>query len=119
MPSTPAVLLIEDEQQIRRFLRVTLPEEDFQLIESGTGVEGLSKFHSEAPDLVLVDLGLPDIDGLEVITQIRKTSMVPIIVLSARGQEQHKVDALDRGADDYITKPFTMGELMARLRAAL
>jgi two-component system KDP operon response regulator KdpE len=82
-------------------------------------LEALSKFAADRFDLVLLDLGLPDIDGLEVITQMRKASQVPIIVLSARGQEQSKVEALDRGADDYVTKPFTIAELLARLRAAL
>jgi two-component system KDP operon response regulator KdpE len=120
MNARPAVLLIEDEHQIRRFLRITLDDNGFDLIESSTGVSGLESFRRQPPDLVLLDLGLPDIDGLEVISQIRNSSShVPIIVLSARGQEQHKIAALDRGADDYITKPFTVGELLARLRAAL
>ncbi|HEY9789134.1 MAG TPA: response regulator [Candidatus Obscuribacterales bacterium] len=119
MNTKPVVLLIEDEQQIRRFLRASLPDENYALIEAGSGLEALSKFDGNEVDLVLVDLGLPDIDGLEVISQLRKKSRVPIIVLSARGQEQTKIEALDRGADDYITKPFTIGELLARLRAAL
>jgi two-component system KDP operon response regulator KdpE len=120
MQTKPIVLLIEDEQQIRRFLRASIPEEGYSLIEAASGLEALSTFtHRDDIDLVLVDLGLPDIDGLEVISQLRKKSRVPIIVLSARGQEQAKIEALDRGADDYITKPFTIGELLARLRAAL
>jgi two-component system KDP operon response regulator KdpE len=119
MQNKHVILLVEDEHQIRRFLRVSLPDTDYSLIEAATGVDALEKFESNKVDLVLLDLGLPDIDGLEVIVQLRKTSHVPIIVLSARGQEQNKIEALDRGADDYITKPFTIGELNARLRAAL
>lgn len=119
MEHKPTILLVEDEQQIRRFLRVSLPENDFTLVEAATGLDALSHFENGKIDLVLLDLGLPDIDGLEVISQLRRKSKVPIIVLSARGQEQSKIDALDRGADDYITKPFTIGELLARLRAAI
>jgi two-component system KDP operon response regulator KdpE len=120
MPNNrPQILLIEDEQQIRRFLRICLEETDFTLSEAASGLEGLQKFAAEQPEIVLVDLGLPDIDGIEVITQLRKQSTVPIIVLTARGSEQQKIEALDRGADDYVTKPFTVGELLARVRAAL
>jgi two-component system, OmpR family, KDP operon response regulator KdpE len=112
-------LLVEDEQQIRRFLRVTLPEADYILLEAGCAADALSEFDKHSVDLILLDLGLPDVDGLEVISQIRSKSTVPIIVLSARGNEQSKIEALDNGADDYIVKPFTVGELQARLRAAL
>ena len=115
----PSILLIEDEQQIRRFLRITLTDNGFDLVESPSGNSGIESFRTNSPNLVLLDLGLPDVDGLELISQIRQHSVVPIIVLSARGQEQQKIAALDRGADDYVTKPFTVGELMARLRAAL
>lgn len=119
MTSRSKILLVEDEQQIRRFLRVSLPEDDYALLEAATALDAISMFSKERPDLVLLDLGLPDVDGLEVIAQLRKSSNVPIVVLSARGQETTKIDALDRGADDYITKPFTIGELLARIRAAL
>src|ERR1700731_2066176 len=98
MPTKPLVLLVEDEQQIRRFLRASLPEENFDLVEAASGLEALAIFESRELDLVLLDLGLPDIDGLEVISQLRKKSRIPIIVLSARGQEQSKIEALDRGA---------------------
>jgi len=114
-----SVLLIEDEPQIRRFLRTTLPEKGYRLFESTTGKDGLTQAQSRNPDLILLDLGLPDMDGLEVIKRLREWASIPIIVLSARGQEPVKVNALDLGADDYITKPFGMEELLARMRVVL
>lgn len=113
------VLLIEDEPEIRRFLRTTLPAHGFRLHEAVTGKDGLTEAKARNPDLVLLDLGLPDLEGNEVIRQIREWTTTPIIVLSARDQEQAKVTALDLGADDYITKPFGVNELLARVRTAL
>lgn len=117
--STPLILLVEDEPQIRRFLRVTLGEHGYRLVEASTGREGLTQVTTQPPDLIILDLGLPDMDGLDFARQVREWSTVPIIVLSARGQEKDKVAALDLGADDYLTKPFGVGELLARLRVAL
>ncbi len=113
------VLLIEDEPEIRRFLRTTLPAHGFRLYEAVTGKDGLSEAQSRNPDLILLDLGLPDLEGSEVIRQLREWTATPIIVLSARDQEEVKVAALDLGADDYVTKPFGVHELLARMRAAL
>jgi len=115
----PLVLMIEDDPQIRRFLRATLAAEDYQFHEALTADEGIAQAASRQPDLVLLDLGLPDRDGLEVIRGIRQWSQMPIVVLSARGQEKDKIAALDLGADDYVAKPFAVGELLARIRAAL
>lgn len=117
--SEPIIVLIEDEPQIRRFLRTTLGSQGYRLFEAATGADGLVEAASRQPDVVIVDLGLPDIDGLEVIRRIREWSTVPIIVLSARGQEADKVVALDVGADDYVSKPFGAEELLARVRVAL
>jgi two-component system KDP operon response regulator KdpE len=120
MKESPAtVLLIEDERQMRRFLRVTLQSERYGVIEAETAEDGLSQAAISNPDVVLLDLGLPDMDGLEVIEKLREWSAVPVIVISAREQEGDKIKALDRGADDYLTKPFGAGELLARIRAAL
>ncbi|WHZ16908.1 MAG: DNA-binding response regulator KdpE [Nitrospira sp.] len=122
MPSTThdvTVLLIEDEAEIRRFLRATLPSHGYRLYEAPTGAEGLVQAASRNPDIILLDLGLPDMDGAEVIRQVRAWTAIPILVLSARDQEQVKVAALDLGADDYVTKPFGVDELLARMRAAL
>jgi len=113
------VLIIEDELEIRRFLRVTLVAHAFKPIEAGTGEEGLRLAATQSPDLIILDLNLPDMDGLEVTRQLRTWSKTPVIVLSARLQEQDKIAALDAGADDYLTKPFGTGELMARIRVAL
>jgi len=113
-----SILVIEDEPQMRRFLRGSLAAEGCKLIEATTGAEGLAAASAQPPDLILLDLGLPDIDGLEVTRRLREWTTVPIIVLSARGQEQDKVAALDAGADDYLTKPFSLPELMARMRVA-
>jgi two-component system KDP operon response regulator KdpE len=115
----PIILLIEDDAQIRRFLRASLVTQGYELLEAGTGREGLALAASRVPEVVLLDLGLPDMEGLEVIKQLRVWSGVPIIVLSARGQERDKVANLDAGADDYLTKPFGIGELLARIRVAL
>ena len=113
------ILIVEDEQPIRRFLRAALGNEDYMLLEATTAQEGLSEAASHPPDIVLLDLGLPDMDGLEVIRRLREWTSVPIIIISARGQETDKVAALDAGADDYLTKPFGVSELLARIRVAL
>jgi two-component system, OmpR family, KDP operon response regulator KdpE len=115
----PLVLLVEDEPQMRRFLRTALQAHGWQVVESGTAREALAQAAGRNPDLILLDLGLPDGDGLEVTRRIRRSSRTPIIVLSARGQERDKVTALDLGADDYLTKPFGLQELLARVRVAL
>ena len=119
MSQEVTVLLIEDEPEIRRFLRTTLPAHGFRLYEAATGKDGLMEAQARNPDLILLDLGLPDLEGSEVIRQVREWTATPIIVLSARDQEQVKVAALDLGADDYVTKPFGVNELLARMRAAL
>jgi two-component system KDP operon response regulator KdpE len=111
-------LLIEDEPQMRRFLRGSLATIDCKLTEASTGAEGLAAASTHSPDIILLDLGLPDIDGLEVTRRLREWTKVPIIVLSARGQDADKVAALDAGADDYLTKPFGLQELLARIRVA-
>ena len=115
----PVVVLIEDEAQIRRFLRAALVGNGFRLFEAVTGESGIVEVATQRPEIVILDLGLPDIDGLEVIRRIREWSAIPIIVLSARGQEHDKILALDAGADDYVSKPFNVGELLARMRVAL
>lgn len=112
-------VVIEDEIAIRRFLRASLTAAEAEWFESETGQEGIQLVAHKNPDVVLLDLGLPDMDGLEVLAQLREWTQVPIIVLSARGQEKDKVAALDGGADDYLTKPFAVGELMARVRVSL
>jgi len=113
------ILIVEDEPPIRRLLRTTLGANDYRTLEASTGAEAMSALRHHRPDLVLLDLGLPDVDGLKLIAEIRKFAPVPIVVLSSRGDEQAKVAALDSGADDYVTKPFGADELLARLRAAL
>ncbi|HVZ79763.1 MAG TPA: response regulator [bacterium] len=115
----PTILIIEDEAPIRRFLRLSLEDRDFRLVESSTGEEGLALASSHNPEVILLDLGLPDMDGLEVIQRTRAWTPVPIIVLSARDKEQDKIKALESGADDYLTKPFSVGELTARIKVAL
>ncbi len=112
------ILLIEDEPQMQRFLRIVLQGQGYSFIEAQTGQEGLLQAATRLPDIILLDLGLPDIDGLEVTRRLREWSDIPIIVLSAREQEQDKIKALDAGADDYLTKPFGAGELLARIRVA-
>jgi len=115
----PVVLVIEDDSQIRRFLRATLGSHGYRLFEATTGEAGLVEAATRQPDIVILDLGLPDIDGLDVIRRLREWTALPIVVLSARGQERDKIAALDAGADDYVSKPFGVGELLARMRAAL
>lgn len=118
--SSPAtLLLIEDDPQIRRFLQATLASQGFRLVEAPTGAAGLAEAASHPPELVILDLGLPDMDGLEVIQKLREWTRIPILILSARGREQDKIEALDAGADDYVSKPFGIGELLARVRVAL
>ena len=114
----PTVLLIDDEPPIRRLLRTALAAHDYRLIEASTGEDGLQQAATRQPDLIIVDLGLPDIDGTQVIRRLREWTATPIIVLSARGQERDKIDALEAGADDYVSKPCGVGELVARLRVA-
>lgn len=118
-PCTTTIVVIEDDKQIQRFLRTALEAEGMSVFEAATGRQGLTEAGTRKPDLLIVDLGLPDMDGSEVIRSVRAWSTLPIIVLSARTQENEKVLALDAGADDYLTKPFGMDELMARIRAHL
>ena len=113
------IMIVDDEPQIRRFLRASLTAHDYHVVEAEDGKSAVKTCTVERPDLVVLDLGLPDIDGLDVISKIREWSRVPVIVLSIRSDETDKVEALDRGANDYVTKPFGMGELWARMRAAL
>lgn len=113
------VVVIEDEQQIRRFVRTALEQEGFRVFEAATGRQGLVEIGTRQPEVVIVDLGLPDIDGTELIRDVRGWSTVPIVILSARSQEAEKVAGLDAGADDYLTKPFGVPELLARIRAHL
>jgi two-component system, OmpR family, KDP operon response regulator KdpE len=115
----PTVLVVEDELPIRRFLRATLVGHGYRVVEAETGAAGMRLAASERPALILLDLGLPDLDGLDVTRRLREWSDTPIVVLSARGQERDKVAALDSGADDYLTKPFGVDELLARIRVAL
>jgi two-component system KDP operon response regulator KdpE len=115
----PVILVIEDEPQMLRFLRASLSTHGYRLVESMTARDGLAQAASRQPEVILLDLGLPDADGLEVTKQLREWTRVPIIVISARGQDEDKINALDAGADDYLTKPFSVGELLARIRVAL
>jgi two-component system, OmpR family, KDP operon response regulator KdpE len=112
------ILIIEDDKYISNFIHVSLEKDDYEVITAESAVEGMFMFSSHHPDIVLLDLGLPDQDGLEVVREIRQTSSIPILVVSARGEEREKIEALDLGVNDYITKPFHMGELMARIRVA-
>jgi two-component system, OmpR family, KDP operon response regulator KdpE len=116
--SLPVAILIEDERQIRRFVRTALEAEGWSVLEAETMRQGLADAGTRKPDLVILDLGLPDGDGMEFLRELRGWSKVPVIVLSARVDEQDKIEALDGGADDYLTKPFGVGELLARVRAA-
>jgi len=113
------VLIIDDEPQIRKFLRISLGAQGYEVIEAETGKSGIEKCALETPHLVILDLGLPDLDGQEVLAKIREWSEVPVIVLSVRANEEEKVTALDRGANDYVTKPFGIAELIARVRVIL
>jgi two-component system KDP operon response regulator KdpE len=117
-PATTLVV-IEDDPQIRRFLRTGLSADPFRIFEADTGKDGLVEAATRKPDLVILDLGLPDMDGVDVVTRLREWYTRPIIILSARSNEQEKIKALDAGADDYLTKPFGIGELQARIRVAL
>jgi len=120
--ATPAghrVLVVDDEPQIRRFLRASLQSHDYVVLEAESGKEAVRASTTLKPDLIILDLGLPDMDGLDVISNLREWSTTPIIVLSIRADDADKIDALDRGANDYVTKPFSMGELLARMRVAL
>jgi two-component system, OmpR family, KDP operon response regulator KdpE len=113
------LLVVDDEVAIRRFLRASIDPDVYDLVEADAGMVGLRMVATESPDLVLLDLGLPDIDGIEVTRRIREWSQVPVIILSARGDEMNKVAALDAGANDYLTKPFSLPELFARIRVAI
>jgi two-component system, OmpR family, KDP operon response regulator KdpE len=115
----PTILVIEDEPPLKKFLRITLESQNYKVIEATRGEEGIRHAAISQPDLIILDLGLPDIDGVEVARRLREWSAIPIIVVSARGKEQDKVVALDAGADDYLTKPFGVGELLARVRVAM
>ncbi|MCL4235753.1 MAG: response regulator [Deltaproteobacteria bacterium] len=119
MTLEPKLLVIEDDPQLRKLLRVSLPPNGYALIEAEAGAEGVRLAASHNPDLVILDLGLPDGDGVDVLRRIREWSRVPVIVLTARGRDEDKVTTLDAGADDYLTKPFSVPELLARIRVAL
>ncbi len=119
MPDTPLILIVEDEKPIVRFLTASLGGQNYRLATAGSGAQALAMIDSHLPDLIILDLGLPDMDGVEIIDHVRQWSQLPIIVLTARDREKDKIDALDRGADDYLAKPFAVGELAARLRVAL
>jgi len=117
-PIKPSALVIDDELQIRRLLRVCLEANGYRVSEAATGKEGIAEAAQRPPDVVILDLGLPDTEGVTVLKRLREWSRVPIIVLSVRDREEDKIAALDNGADDYVTKPFSSGELLARLRVA-
>lgn len=119
MTAGATILIVEDETQMRRFLRTALEVHGFRILEAGTAREALAHVTAHNPDVMLLDLGLPDGDGIEITRRVREWSRMPVIVLSARGREEDKVAALDAGADDYLTKPFSVGELLARVRVAL
>jgi two-component system KDP operon response regulator KdpE len=113
------VLIVDDERAIRRYLRAALNAQGYTVYEASTGQEAMKTVITDRPDLIILDLGLPDLDGVEVTRQLREWTHIPIVVLSVREEEVDKINALDAGADDYLTKPFSTGELMARMRAAL
>lgn len=115
----PTVLVVEDEAHMRSFLRTTLLHNGYEVIEASTGASAMQALRAGGIDLVLLDLGLPDVDGVEVAARVRQHGSMPVIVISARDREETKIEALDRGASDYVTKPFGAGELLARIRAAL
>jgi two-component system KDP operon response regulator KdpE len=117
-PLKPTVLVVDDELQIRRLVRVCLEANGYRVLEAATGQEGITEAAQRKPDVVLLDLGLPDMDGVTVLKRLREWSRVPVVVLSVRDREEDKIAALDNGADDYVTKPFGTGELLARLRVA-
>jgi two-component system KDP operon response regulator KdpE len=113
------ILVVDDEKTIRRFLKATLSTKGYTVIEAGDGAEALDNSVHAHPDAIILDLGLPDMDGIDVVKEIRKRSKVPVIILSVREEEQDKIEALDAGADDYLTKPFNAGELLARIRTIM
>ncbi|ABR34197.1 response regulator [Clostridium beijerinckii] len=119
MDNKPYILVVEDDRPIRNFIAASLKTQGFNYIETDKGVEAVALTMSHKPDLIILDLGLPDIDGVDVITRVREWSKVPIIIVSARENERQKIEALDKGADDYLTKPFGIGELLARIRVSL
>ena len=118
-PHPALALVVEDEEPMRRFLRAALESAGYRVQMAETAKDGLREASSRSPDVIVLDLGLPDLDGLDVVRRLREWSAVPVVVLSARGRERDKIDALDAGADDYVTKPFAVGELLARVRVAL
>ena len=117
-PAQPLALVIDDEVQIRRLLKITLEGHGYRVLEAATGQDGLTEAATKRPDVVLLDLGLPDMEGVDVLRRLREWSRVPVLILSVRDREEDKIAALDAGADDYVTKPFSAGELLARLRVA-
>ena len=119
MDNKPYILVVEDDRPIRNFITASLEAQGFNYIETDKGNEAIALSMSYNPDLIILDLGLPDIDGIEVIAKIREWSKIPIIIVSARENERQKIEALDKGADDYLTKPFGIGELLARIRVSL
>jgi two-component system KDP operon response regulator KdpE len=119
MTTEPLILIVEDEPQMLRFLRTSLATHGYRIVEAETGKAGLAEVATRNPEVILLDLGLPDIDGIEVVHKLRGWTQTPILVLSARGQDDDKIAALDAGADDYLTKPFSVRELLARIRVSL
>ncbi|SHJ18914.1 two-component system, OmpR family, KDP operon response regulator KdpE [Clostridium amylolyticum] len=119
MENKPYILVVEDDRAIRNFITASLSAQGFKYIETDKGIEGIALSMSYNPDLIILDLGLPDMDGIDVLTKLREWCNTPIIIVSARENERQKVEALDKGADDYLTKPFGIGELLARVRVAL
>lgn len=119
MDNKPYILVVEDDRPIRNFITASLKAQGFNYIETEKGIEAIALSMSHKPDLIILDLGLPDIDGINVIAKVREWSKIPIIIVSARENERQKIEALDKGADDYLTKPFGIGELLARIRVSL
>jgi len=119
MDNKPYILVVEDDRPIRNFITASLKAQGFNYIETDKGNEAIALSMSYNPDLIILDLGLPDIDGIEVVSKVREWSKIPIIIVSARENERQKIEALDKGADDYLTKPFGIGELLARIRVSL
>ena len=119
MNNNVMILVVEDEKAIRNFMKISLTTQGYKVLESSNGNDAFALFMSYNPELIVLDLGLPDIDGIEIIRKIRQFKETPIIVVSARGQDRDKIEALDLGADDYLSKPFSMGELLARVRVLL
>ncbi len=117
--SNSRILVVDDEPEIRRFLRASLRAQQYEVLEASNGTQALEVMTQHQPDLMILDLGLPDIDGVEVTRRVREWSQIPIIILSVRDREKDKIEALDAGADDYLTKPFGVGELMARIRVVM